>query len=70
LTAEQDAQRQLDAALAAKQRLVFQRSQLNKRNPLYAVRASGIDMQLAQAEEDINAARVALAAADAPTTEE
>jgi hypothetical protein len=63
LTAQQEAQRQLDAALAAKQRLIFQRSQLNKRSQLYAYRAGGIDMQLEQAELDISAAQSALEAA-------
>jgi hypothetical protein len=63
LTAQQDAQRQLDEALATKQRLVFQRSQLNRRSQLYATRAGGFDMQIAQAEEDISAAQNALDAA-------
>jgi hypothetical protein len=67
LTAQQEAQQQLDAALSAKQRLVFQRSQLDRRNRLYATRASGIDMQIEQAELDISAAQSALETA---TTDE
>ena len=70
MTARQEAQRQLDAAIAAKQRLVFQRSQLNKRSPLYAVRAGGFDMQIGQAEEEINAAQSALDPAESPDREE
>ncbi|MFN8516650.1 MAG: hypothetical protein U0232_22010 [Thermomicrobiales bacterium] len=70
MIARQEAQQQLDAALSLKQRLVFQRSQLDKRNRLYRTRASGIDMQLEQAELDISAAQSALASADAAEGEE
>lgn len=70
MTAQQEAQRQLDALLALKQRLVFQRSQLDKRNRLYRTRASGIDMQLEQADLDISAAQSALDAATAADGEE
>jgi hypothetical protein len=70
LTARQVAQQQLDAARASKQQLVFQRSQLNKRSQLYAVRAGGFDMMIAQAEEDINAAQNALDAATSVEGEE
>ena len=70
MTAQQEAQRQLDEALATKQRLVFQRSQLNRRSQLYATRAGGFDMQIAQAEEDITAAQNALAATTSPEGED
>lgn len=65
LTARQEAQRQLDAALSAKKHLEYQRSQLNRRSQLYALRAGGFDMQIAQAQEDIHAAQAALALAEA-----
>jgi hypothetical protein len=70
LTARQEAQRQLDAAIAAKRNLVFQRSQLNKRSQLYATRAGGFDMLIAQADEDINAAQAILRADEAVQGEE
>ena len=70
LTARQEAQRQLDAAIAAKRNLVFQRSQLNKRSQLYAVRAGGFDMLIAQADEDINAAQSVLDAPESDQSEE
>ncbi len=70
MTTQQEAQQQLDALLSLKQRLVFQRSQLDKRNRLYATRASGIDMQLEQAELDISAAQSALAAVTAAQDED
>ena len=57
LVAQQEAQRQLDAAMDQKKRLEFQRSQLNRRSQLYAIRAAGIDMQIAQAEAEISAAQ-------------
>ena len=54
-----------DAAVAAKRNLVFQRSQLNKRSQLYATRAGGFDMLIAQADEDISAAQAILNADEA-----
>ena len=60
MTARQEAQQQLTAAIDMKKRLEFQRSQLNRRSPLYATRAGGIDMQIAQAVEFINTAQTAL----------
>ena len=64
MTARQEAQQQLAAAIDMKKRLEFQRSQLNRRSPLYATRAGGIDMQIAQAVEDINTAQIALETAE------
>jgi hypothetical protein len=53
-----------------KRNLVFQRSQLNKRSQLYATRAGGFDMLIAQADEDINAAQAILNADEAAQDEE
>ena len=70
MTARQEAQQQLDAAIAMKRNLVFQRSQLNKRSQLYATRAGGFDMLIAQADEDISAAQAILNADEAVQGEE
>jgi cell division protein FtsL len=60
MTARQQAQRQLDAATGDKQRLEFQKAQLDKRSRLYAIRAEGINMQIAEADKEIEAAHAAL----------
>ncbi len=63
MTARDEAQRHLDTILGDKQRLEYQRTRLDKRSNLYATRASGIDMQLMEVNNDIAAARSALDAA-------